>query len=157
MKIPYRNKATTANTVFTEMSESDKNWIEQQCNRIISIADRYPTDASRLNDKNPNLPRHNDGIQRGMNTPKSFCEGVVDKLNLPGLKDLSTKQMDGLVEAFRIGEELIEDFESVEFEEVDKLPKLKSVNTVTQEDSGTTMFDLFEVESITVTYGRKES
>jgi hypothetical protein len=61
--------------------------------------------------------------------------------------------MAGITEAFRVGSEVINDFEDVLFEEVDKLPKIYAPQDVIPTDS--TYSDLFEIETMTVTYRRK--
>ena len=141
--IPYINKDTKASTQYRKTTKQDIDWVLTQCKRIAQVA---PI-SDELRTPNPKMPRMSAG---GRNTPESMCKGVIDNFNA-GQYDLSDKQCTGLEEAFRIGEEVIEDFEGVVFEQVDVLPKMKSVVQVPTEPPGT-FGDLFDIESITVTY-----
>ena len=151
--IPYINKETGANTDYTTMLSTDKNWIKTQCEMVVIASALSEYDV--FNVKNPKLPRHDEGSLMGkMNTYKSFCEGVIEKINSKGLNDLSHKQMRGLEAVFKTAVELdktnnSDNFEEVVFEEVDMLPKIQLTKSQVIEDAPPGSFAaLFEVEVI---------
>jgi hypothetical protein len=151
--IPYIKKITTASTEYRQMLPTDVDWVLEQCKKLHEIASVCKKngirEGDRLNTKNPKIPRMGTG---GINTCSSICEGVIDNLN-GSQYNLSAPQCDGLEEAFRIGEDLIEDFESVVFEQVDKLPKMTLPGI--PDISGSTLGDLFDVDTIVVTYRKR--
>lgn len=147
--IPYIKKLTTAGTQYIGTSLQDTEFILTQCNTISRLAPYVP----RLMIAHPNYLKQSTGKH---NTPQSLCEGIIDNFN-SGQYDFSLKQCEALKLVFAIGEEEIEDFHTVEFEEVPKLPKLKALApVVASEQKGTTMSDLFDIESITVVYRKGE-
>jgi hypothetical protein len=151
--IPFVKKQTGASTQYNQITSSDLNWLLSQSKRLVDVANDCANsgvkEGQALNQPNPNLPRQSSGTR---NSPKSMCDGINDNFN-KGQYDLSSKQMDGLVESFRIGESVIDNFDSIEFNEVDKLPKIKSAVT-SQVDELDPL--LFQIDSVTITYTRSQ-
>ena len=145
MKVPYINKKTTAGTQYRQTTKQDLNRVLEQCKTLVQVAPYDPA----LQTPSAKMPRMSNGKR---NTPETMCQGVIDNFN-SGQYDLSDKQCDGLTEAFRIGEQIIEDFETVEFEEVTSLPKIRPTATPAPVDD--VFGSLFDIDSITVTYKRK--
>ena len=141
--IPYKSKVTNANTNYKETRFVDTKWVLDQCKTLVLVAD---TEGDRLLALNPKMPKQSTGHR---NSPKSMCEGVIDNFN-NGQYNFSDKTMQGITESFRIGEELIEDFEAVEFVEVDTWPKISVPKTPEVSTSENTFTDLFDIESIVV-------
>jgi len=149
-KIPYKKKATTANTQYNQTTSTDLKHILNECKRLVEVATECErqgiTDGKKLYSNNGIMPRQSSGK---MNSPKTMCEGVIDNFN-KGQYDLSDPQMKGITESFRVAHDVIEDFEEVVFEEVTNLPKLNSTkvfDTSTIPDS--TLSDLWEIDSMT--------
>lgn len=151
-KILHKLKSTSAGTTYHDMLTADKKWLLDQAERLAQVGNGCNSinavEGERLYKTNPNLPRQGNGK---MNSPTTMCEGIVDNIRKGTQRDLTDKQLKGLEEAFRVGSEVINDFEAVTFEEVSTLPKLPS-NPLPVDTSGSTFNDLFE---ITVTVRRK--
>ncbi len=158
--IPYKNKTTTAGTQYRQTTSQDTNWVLEQCKQLSHVAAECEKhklkEGAALNHPNPYLPKMSTGRR---NTPATMCDGVVDNFN-QGQYDLSDKQMDGLKEAFRICNNIIEDFEQVEFEEVVSLPKIRSTSAPLPHPLDNTvfgdLFDLSQYEVDTITLRRKQ-
>jgi len=144
-KIPYIKKRTTANTEYRQTARTDTRWVIDQCKRLVEVAQACVKngiiEGAALNAPNPKMPRMSSGNR---NSASTMCEGVVENFN-QGQYDLSNKQCDGLEEAFRIGSNVIEDFEEVIFEEVTSLPKLQSSKAPVPETCNSVFSDLFDV------------
>lgn len=145
MKIPYIkiNPESTTN-VYWRTTTQDSAFILKQCELIQLLAPYIP----KLNIKHPKYLKQSTGAH---NTAASLCEGILENFNKSQF-DLSEKQCGALVDVFKIGVDEIEDFQPVEFEEVDKLPKIKPP---VQEDWSALPPDLFDIESVTVVYKKK--
>ncbi len=139
--VPYINKATTAGTQYRKTRKQDTDWILSQCKTIVDCS---PYD-DRLTAPNPRMNRQSTGKR---NSVATICQGVIDNFNT-GQYDLSDKQMPSLEEAFRVGEEVIENIESVIFEEVTSLPKINPVAAPSSNAVESVFEDLFEI-TITV-------
>lgn len=154
-KIPYIKKRTTANTEYRQTTSSDTKWVLEQCKRLVEVAQACEAngikEGAALNAPNPKMPRMSNGKR---NSASTMCEGVIDNFN-QGQYDLSNKQCDGVEEAFRIGSDVIDNFEEVTFEEVTSLPKLQSSKAPIPETCNSVFSDLFEVECVTVVYRKK--
>lgn len=148
--IPYIKKQTNANTQYNCTTSTDTNWVLAQSKRLVDVATDCISHGIKegmvLDQSNPKLPRMSTGKR---NSPKSMCEGVVDNFN-HGQYDLSDKQMEGLAEAFRIGNEIINDFEEVEFNEVEHLPKITHPVTEMNNIKNTIFADLFDLSQYEV-------
>jgi hypothetical protein len=151
--IKYKKKETNANTQYVEVNPTDLDFILNQCKQLVDVATQCKEHKIKEGDDffKPSvlMPKQSTGKR---NTAESMCSGVIDNFS-SGQRDLTEKTMTGLHEAFKVGEAIIEDFHSVEFEECDSLPKLSAPVI---ESKGTTMEDLFDIESITVTYRKKQ-
>ena len=136
--ILYVKKETKANTEYRLMSRQDLDWLFTKMNQILSVCQYKQTGSvcdrgsslplnERFTMKYPTLPRMSTGIQ---NSIQSFCEGIISNFknqSKTGLqRDLSNKQCDGLQIVFQVANQLIADFDEVEFVEADALPKLKA-------------------------------
>ena len=143
--IPYTvvNPPNTTNK-YWRMTGPDRSFVLDLCRGVVQLAPHI----MRFNIAHPKYLKQQAG---GNNTAATLCEGILDNF-ITSQNDISEKQCIALVDVFKIGNEEIEDFDEVEFSEVPKLPKLKRVPVV--EEAGTTMSDLFDIESITVTYKR---
>ena len=155
IKIPYKNKITGANTQYRELSPLDRNLVLDKAQEVINLDNelkKYNSpDSVTLNAPNPNMPKMTPPYGRGRNSARSICEGTLDNIKNGTQRDLSDRTMGGLSEAFRVAHSIVDTFEEVEFYEVTTFPK----TTVPTLEKGTTLEDLFEVESITVTYRKK--
>ena len=152
--IPYRKKTTTATTQYNETTSWDLAWILDQAQRLVQTAadcekHKIP-EGSRLFSRNGNMPKQSTGK---MNSPKSMCEGVIENFN-KGQYDLSDKQMTGLTEAFKVGNEIIEDFDEVEFTE-GTLPKLRSLLPRSIDSALSTFETLFDKFTVTIDVTKK--
>lgn len=154
-QIQYKLKHTNANTQYVETTSSDTKWILAQCQRLIQVAIACEvnniTEGQRLFTRNGMMPRMSNGK---MNTCRTMCEGILDNFH-EGQYNLTDKQMHGLTEAFKVGNEIIEDFEDIMFKEVTDLPKLRTSTLPTESPTESTLSDLFDIESITVTYKKR--
>jgi len=158
-QIQYKLKQTSANTQYVETTSSDTKWILQQCRHLIQVAMACEvnniTEGQRLFTRNGYMPRMSNGK---MNTCRTMCEGIIDNF-AEGQYDLTEKQMIGLTEAFKVGNDIIENFDSIEFKQVDELPKLRirEVPEVSRPPSTfSTLFDIDpNIDSITVTYKKR--
>ena len=152
--INYKKKHTTANTQYNETTSWDLAWILEQAERLVETAtaceQHNVKEGSRLYTRNGNMPKQSTGK---MNSPKTMCEGVIDNFH-KGQYDLTEKQMTGLQEAFNVGNDIIEDFDSVIFEEGD-LPKLRSKLPAPLENALTTFESLFDHFSVNITFTKK--
>ena len=153
MKIPYIKKITSANTEYRQLKPLDRNTVLDKCKEVVDLDNelrKYNSpDSHTLNAPNPNMPKMTPPHGRGRNSARSMCEGVLD--NMKGSqRDFSDKQMNGVQEAFRVAHSIVDEFEEVEFEEVDSFPK--HTTTVDTIEKGSTFEDLFE---IVVTVRRK--
>lgn len=152
--INYKKKVTTANTQYNETTSWDLAWILSQSQRLIQTATdceiHKVSEGSRLFTRNGNLPKQSSGK---MNSPKSMCEGVLDNFH-KGQYDLSDKQMQGIEESFKVANEIIEDFEQVEFIE-GELPKLRSKLPAPLESALTTFESLFDNFNISINFTKK--
>lgn len=144
--IQYRVKSTTAGTEYRQTTSWDSNWILAQCQMLAEVARDCQqfniSEGLALNTPRPDLPKMSSGRR---NTPATLCQGIVDNFN-QGQYNLSNKQMEGLVVAFKIASELADGFEAVEFEEVTTLPKIP-INTAKKESQLTTLTELFDFEN----------
>ena len=141
-KIPYVSRVTNSNANYKKTLTSDTNWVLEQCKQLVQVAGLGVIEVAALNTKNPNIPKQSSGRP---NTPKSMCEGVIDNFN-NSQYDLTDKTMQGVQEAFRIGADIINDFEEVDFHEVDKLPKIpKPIIEVDSIPNNSMYEDLFEI------------
>ena len=156
MRIPYIKKITSANTEYRQLKPLDRNIVLDKCQEVVDLDNelkKYNSpDSHTLNAPNPKMPRMSPPYGKGKNSARSMCEGTLDNFKTGTQYDLSDKTMDGLQEAFRVAHSIVDEFEEVEFECVDSFPKSKPVQ---QEASPTTLEDLFDIESITVTYRKK--
>jgi len=144
--IPYTvvNPPNTTNK-YWRMTGPDRSFVLDLCRGVVQLAPHI----MRFNIAHPKYLKQQTG---GNNTAATLCEGILENF-ITSQNDISEKQCIALVDVFKIGNEEIEDFDIVEFSEVPKLPKLK-LPTIQTEQAGTTMSDLFDIESITVTYKR---
>jgi hypothetical protein len=152
-KIPYKSTVTNSNANYRQTLSQDTKWVLDQCKTLVQVAEACIKEGikegDRLTHTNPNIPRQGTGK---VNSCHTMCQGVLDNFNTHQ-RDMTDKTMAGITEAFRVGEEVINDFEDVVFEEVDKLPKIYAPQDTIP--TGTTLGDLFEIETVTVTYRRK--
>lgn len=152
--IYYRKKVTTADTQYNETTSWDLAWILDQCERLVQLATECEkqkiVEGLRLYTRNGLMPKQSSGK---MNSPKSMCEGVIDNFH-KGQYDLSEKQMTGLTEAFRVGCELIEDFDEVDFQE-GSLPKLRSKLPPAVDNALSTFESLFEHFNVSINLTKK--
>ena len=158
-RIEYKLKETNANTQYVEIRKSNLDWILTQCEKLVSVANACKTlkidggDGAELFKPNVLMPKMSTG-QR--NSAYTMCEGIINNFKSSGnnaQRDLTDKTMKGLTEAFKTGFNIIEDFDKVEFVQVDELSKIKSVIDVSDEE---TLFStMFAVDSIIVTYKKK--
>ena len=154
-QIKYKVRPPTSNdsAIRHEMSDSDLLWILRQCkevNKFVELCKLYYSPGyTRLISSNPNMPKQTPPYGIGHNSVKTMCEGLLRNFET-GQFSMSDKSCTGIQEAFRVVNELDESFEAVEFIDVDKIPLNPS-----SELSGTTLPDLFDIESIMVTYRKK--
>ena len=84
--------------VLRECSLVDQTHIKKvmQCYKDLALADPRPEFNQWFNQPNELLPRQpQQNNQR--NTPRSFCDGIIEKLNAsPNRRDLSPKQCAGI-------------------------------------------------------------
>ena len=161
MKVPFINKQVNANTQYRQLTNADQRLILDQCKNIVDVVDvcinmGHPEDAANLTRNDPFIPRQGTGKS---NSCYSMCAGVLDNFN-KGQYNLSDKQCNGLERAFTIANKEINGIEEIEFEEVTSLPKLSPpkvapVSEVPTLMSSAVFSDLFDVESITITYRKK--
>jgi hypothetical protein len=137
--VEYVKKSTSANTEYRWCRSQDLRWILSQSGRIVELAELLSEDVVRFNLARPDLPRQGSGKRNSIHT---LCQGIIDNF-AGGQYDLTARQCEGLEVAFRVAEEMIEDFEAVEFREVVALPKMTSC---VREVPNTTFPDLFDIE-----------
>ena len=154
--IHYKKKDTNANTQYVEVNPSDLDFILKQCETLVTVANQCKEHKIKEGDDffKPNvlMPKQSTGKR---NTAESMCSGILDNFK-SGQRDLTDKTMQGLHEAFKVGEAIIEGFESVQFEEAESLPKLKPILDKIEETELSIFETMFDVESITVTYRKKK-
>ena len=148
------NKVTEAKTQYRQIRQFDLDWILEQCKDIVAVTKgltaEYKSIKEDLEKPRVLLPKLSTG---GRNSAFSMCEGVVENFS-KGQYNLTDKQCDGLVEAFRVANEYYE-VDTVEFDEVVNLPKLPLKSPKVTEMPTSTIGDFFDIESITVTYRKK--
>jgi len=147
--VPYVNKHTQAGTQYRKTTSQDLNVVLDTCKQVAAVAGLNIPEVQSLNHPNPKMPRMSNGTR---NTCATMAEGVIDNFN-NGQYDLSDKQCDGITEMTRIAEDIIDGIEQIVFVEVGVLPKIKP--PIIESTPEGTFSDLFDVESITVTYRRK--
>ena len=139
-----------------DTNSADTKWILTQCELLVKIAkycrENNVSEGKALIIANSKIPRMSSG--KG-NTCETLCAGILDNFK-KGQYNFTDKQTMGLEIAFKVGAEVIENFEEVEFEEVDVLPKISLPReNVLGMEAKNTLSDLFDVEAITVTYKRR--
>ena len=84
--------------ILRDINSADQNWLKtvMACYLALEYVDSRELFAQWFNTPNeylPKQPKHNNQY----NSPKSFAEGIIDKLNQkPNRRDLSPKQCDGI-------------------------------------------------------------
>ena len=137
--VKYVNKQTSAKTQYRKCSSEDLRWILAQCQRIVEVAELNIQDVINLNTSRPDLPRQGTGKR---NTCHTLCQGIIDNFR-ESQYDLTARQCDGIERVFRTAFNIIDDFDTVEFVEVNDLPKIRVIE---QPVCRTTFSDLFEIE-----------
>lgn len=143
--IPYVLLKRDANTQYVETTTMDTEFILDQCDIITQMAKYIPV----LNIKHPKYLKQTPPLGTGHNTAATLCEGMLHNFK-NGQYTFSLKQLEALVEVFKLGEDNIQGFESIVIEAVPKLPKLKVPKNL--ETPTSTIGELFDVESIMVVY-----
>lgn len=149
--IKYKNKNTTAGTQYRSISKNDRNWVLDQCRTVSGLVDVCAKTSEfplcdigvELTAATITLPRQSTGKR---NSVKSFVDGVLTNFQT-GQYDLSDKTMAGVTESFMQASAHFTSVDAVEFVEESVVP------TSTEKS---VMEDLFDIESITVTYKRKK-
>lgn len=147
--IKYKNKSTSAGTQYRSISTNDRNWVLDQCRTVSGLVDVCAkTSESTLTAIHTELvapsivmPKQSTGKR---NSVKSMVDGVLDNFKT-GQYDLSDKTMIGLTESFMISSKHFNNCDAVEFVE-ESVQDQVEVNHVD---------DLFDIESITVTYKKR--
>jgi hypothetical protein len=84
--------------VLREVSDPDQNYVKRVMNAYKELAENEPRPEFKQwfdmpNTKLPKQPRMNNQH----NSPRTFCDGIIDKLNqAPNRRDLSPRQCDGI-------------------------------------------------------------
>lgn len=138
MNIPYVLLKRDANTQYVETTSMDTEFILDQCDIITQMAKYIPV----LNIKHPKYLKQTPPLGTGHNTAATLCEGMLHNFK-NGQYTFSLKQLEALVDVFKLGEDNIEGFEAIVIAEVPKLPKLRV--PVVEEQSGTTIGELFDL------------
>lgn len=84
--------------VLRELTTADQNYIKKlmDCYCQLSKADPRPEFAEWFDQPNELLPRQPQR-RNERNTPRTFCKGIIEKLNAaPHRRDLSPKQCQGI-------------------------------------------------------------
>lgn len=84
--------------ILREISTADQNYLKQvmQCYKLLAELEPRPEFAEWFNTPNPSLPVQ-PKLNNERNSPRSFCTGIIDKLNQAhNRRDLSPRQCDGI-------------------------------------------------------------
>jgi hypothetical protein len=153
MKIPYIKKKTSANTEYRQLRPLDRKLILDKCQEVVDLDDALKKfnspDSQTLNAPNAKMPRMTPPFGQGRNSARSMCEGTLDNFKIGTQYDLSSKTMDGLDEAFRVAHSVVDEFEEVDFHEVDSFPKTAPVID-TSNSTFNDLFNYYEIETITL-------
>jgi len=151
-QIPYKNKKTGASTIYCDVSPDDKQWVIDKCREITLLEQALRSanlnaTADEITKPRKSLPRQGSGKS---NSIQSAADGVLDNLTKGTQRNLSHKTRDLLSKSFKEMNNIIPNFEEVEFVE-----QSKAGVDIDMEPSGTTLSDLFDIDSITITYRKK--
>lgn len=162
--IPYRAKTEikTANTEYREFRSADKKYLMDKLREIIELADgcinapeQYlKTIGIKMKTPNKNIPRMGKINQSKMNSIYSAAEGIVDNIQNGTQEDFSNHTCKITEASFKELKNIFNDWELVEFVEVDELPKHAPVHDPIE--TKTTLSDLFDTQIYEVTVRRKK-
>jgi len=97
--ITYKNRTgVTTREVLRSITEPDQHWLKTVMLGYLCLesVDPRPEFAEWFNKPNEHLPRQ-PLVANQHNSPKSFCEGILAKLEQnPKRRDLSPKQCEGI-------------------------------------------------------------
>ena len=105
-KLNVQTKDTLRN-----ISLADQNWLKtvMMAYTVLEYVDDRPDLKTWFNRPNTLLPRQ-PRVNNQHNSPKSFCEGIISKLEqAPNRRDLSTRQCQGIEELTRLMSEIYDD------------------------------------------------
>jgi hypothetical protein len=160
--INYKRKATSASTVYTELSPIDKAFVKQQLTDINLIMDavieagandkEYQATSDTFTEDRGDLPR------RGVypfkrNSIKDFVDGLIENFEVGNQRDFSEKQLRGIEVVFSVLHDMFPEIcENIEFVQgqLSLLPKPKPQPAIVNIPQ-TGLFDFGDYEvSITV-------
>jgi hypothetical protein len=170
IQFEYRIKDTMATTEYREIHISDKKFIMNWLTEVFQICEdcetcddaKFNAIGKQLARPTAKLPWKGKQAGGGMNSIKSAVEGILDNLTIGTQRDLSaiTCKLLTMVTQELIKIDMFSNWEEFEFVEVSGRPKAvtftapfveKKVEPVIE----TTFDNLFEIDTVTVTYRKK--
>jgi hypothetical protein len=155
-QIAYKVKNTEATTTYVKISPDNMDFILKQCKTIIdldkllksSINEDHKAIYSILNTKDKDMPKMTPPNGFGYNSIVTMCEGTYSNITKGTQRDLSTKTMAGIQQAFNIASQVLpEHITAVEFVEGNPIVPPKDE----EEKVTTTYKDIFDIDGYTET------
>lgn len=145
-EIIYKNHKSAANTIYCTTSVSDRQYILDNLKLIKDLDDQMKGTpvSSQINQPNKSLPRQGSGRH---NSIRSAADGIVDNMTSGTQRHFSNKTRTLIEQTFREMQSIIPDWETIRWVEESTVAMPTS--------NGTTLSDLFDIESITITYRKK--
>ena len=123
--IKYKEKITSANTIYVDIDRVDYHWLRDQMRKINDILDLIEQAPDLRSGKeideffcvNKDLPRR---AQKpyGLNSVRTLVAGIVDNMANGTQRDFSLVTLPGIAYAINLANQTFDSFDSVEF--VDK-------------------------------------
>jgi len=158
--IPYVPNGANANTEYRNFRPADKKYLMDKLREVVELGDgciQAPEQSLKtigLKMKTPtrNIPRMGRIHNAKMNSIYSAAEGIVDNIENGTQRDFSNWTCDIVEKSFKEMKNIFSDWEEVEFQRVDELPKRADVVDPIIEQ--TTLSDLFDTSVYEVTVKR---
>jgi len=155
--IPYVPNGANANTEYRTFRPADKKYLMDKLREVVELGDgciQAPEQSLKgigVKMKTPtkNIPRMGRIHNAKMNSIYSAAEGIVDNIENGTQRDFSNWTCDIVEKSFKEMKNIFNDWELVEFTEVDELPKRADVvDPVAINSTLSDLFDLSHYEAI---------
>jgi hypothetical protein len=161
--IPYVPNGANANTEYRTFRSADKKYLMDKLREVVELGNgciQAPEQSLKsigvkMKTPNRNIPRMGKIHNAKMNSIFSAAEGIVDNIENGTQRDFSNWTCDIVSASFKEMKNIFNDWEEVEFKQVDELPKHAQVhNPITSQTTLSDLFDLSEYKAI-ITFEKK--